>query len=115
LHIGHTSRLDALAAALSLGPSSTLLLISSLGSAVLAGLLDVCELSETELSDGDRKLALRRWWAGGWGDTAGDRFLPLPSTRPPPKDRREAMSRNVEGVRPSSTFSGSAGWGIYAA
>jgi hypothetical protein len=78
---------------LSLGPSNTLLVISSLGSAVLAGLLDVCELSDSELSDGDRKLALRRCWAGGWGDIAGDKFLPLPSTRPPPNDRREAISR----------------------
>jgi hypothetical protein len=60
LHIGHTSRLDALAAALSLGPSSTLLVMSSRGSAVLAGLFDVWELSDTELSEGERKLALRR-------------------------------------------------------
>lgn len=67
--------------------------MSSLGSAVLAGLFDVCELSDTELSDGDRKLALRRCWVGGWGDIAGDRFLPLPSTRPPPSDPREAISR----------------------
>jgi hypothetical protein len=61
---------------------------------VLAGLFEVWELSETELSEGDRKLALRRWWAGGWGDMAcaGERFLPLPSTRPPPSDRREAMA-----------------------
>jgi hypothetical protein len=82
---------------LSFWPSSTLLLISSLGSAVLAGLLEVCELSDTELSDGERKLALRRCWACGWGDNAGDRFLPLPSTRPPPRDRREAMSRMSKG------------------
>jgi hypothetical protein len=68
--------------------------MSSRGSAVLAGLFEVWELSETELSEGDRKLALRRWWPGGWGDMAcaGERFLPLPSTRPPPSDRREAMA-----------------------
>jgi hypothetical protein len=93
LHMGHTSRLDALAAAFSLGPSSTLLPMSSLVSAVLAGLLDVCELSDTELSEGARKLALRPWRACGCGEMAGDRFLPLPSTRPPPRDLREAMSR----------------------
>jgi hypothetical protein len=60
LHIGQTNLLDALAAALSLGPSSTLLVMSSRGSAVLAGLLEVWELSDTELSEGERKLALRR-------------------------------------------------------
>jgi len=95
-HIGHTSRLDALAAALSLGPDKTRLPMSSLGSAVLAGLLDVCELSDTELSEGDRKLVFRRCWCWCWGlgcgETAGDRFRPLPSTRPPPRDLREAMS-----------------------
>lgn len=93
LHIGHTRRLDALAAAFSLGPDSTLVLMSSFGSEVLAGLLDVCELSDMELSEGDRKLALRRCWGLGCGETAGDRFRPLPSTRPPPRDLREAMSR----------------------
>ena len=100
LQMGHTRRLEALAAAWSLGPSRTLLLMSSRVSAVLAGLLDVCELSERELSDGDSRLGWWRWWAGGWGemagDTAGDRFLPLPSTRPPPRDLREAMRASVE-------------------
>lgn len=97
LHIGHTSRLDARAAAFSLGPIKTLLLISSLVSDVLAGLLDVCELSDTELSEGDSKLALRRWTADGCGDAAaGDKFLPLPSTRPPPRDLREAIFGSVE-------------------
>jgi hypothetical protein len=33
--------------------------MSSLGSAVLAGLLDVCELRERELSEGESRLALR--------------------------------------------------------
>jgi hypothetical protein len=93
LHMGHTSLLDALAAAFSLGPSNTLLLMSSLVSAVLAGLLDVCELSDTELSEGARKLALRPWRVCGCGEMAGERFFPLPSTRPPPRDLREAMSR----------------------
>lgn len=73
--------------------------MSSLVSAVLAGLLDVCELSDSELSEGDSRLALRRWWAGGCGETAGDKFLPLPSTRPPPRDLPEVMIAAVEGCR----------------
>jgi hypothetical protein len=107
LHMGQARRLLARAAAFSLGPSSTLLPISSLVSAVLAGLLEVWLLSDNELSEGDSRLALRTWLCGAWsvctdacagdcacegaGDTAGDRFLPLPSTRPPPRDLREAM------------------------
>lgn len=101
LHIGHARRLLARAAAFSLGPSRTLLPMSSLGSAVLAGLLDVWLLSDRELSEGDSRPALRTWLCcacgacsacGGAGDTAGDRFLPLPSTRPPLRDLREAMA-----------------------
>ena len=65
--------------------------MSSRVSAVLAGLLDVCELSDTELSEGDSRLALRMCCGRGCGEAAGDRFRPLPSTRPPPKDLREAM------------------------
>jgi hypothetical protein len=106
LHIGHTSRLDALAAAFSLGPNSTLLLISSLISAVLAGLCDVCELSDTELGEGERKLALRRCCGCGCGDMAGDRFFPLPSTRPPPRDLREAIAKYRE------ESGESVGWGM---
>jgi hypothetical protein len=76
--------------------------MSSLVSAVLAGLLDVCELSDMELSEGDNKLALRRWWAGGRGLRAGDRFLPLPSTRPPPRDLPEVIMLMGEEYRPCS-------------
>lgn len=97
--MGQTSLLEALAAAFSLGPRRTLLVMSSRVSAVLAGLLEVCELSDRELSEGESMLALRRCWAGGAGDTAGDRFLPLPSTRPPPRDLREAMLERVEDSR----------------
>jgi hypothetical protein len=78
--------------------------MSSLFSAVLAGLFDVWLLSDRELSEGDSRLALRTWLCcafcacGAAGDTAGDRFLPLPSTRPPPRDLREAMIKE-EGYR----------------
>jgi hypothetical protein len=57
--MGQASLFDALAAAFSEGPTRTLLAISSLGSAVLAGLFDVWELSESELSEGESKLAFR--------------------------------------------------------
>jgi hypothetical protein len=73
LQMGHTSLLDALAAARSACPDRTWLPMSSFVSAVLAGLFDVCELSERELSEGDSKLALRRCWGCGCGDKAGDR------------------------------------------
>lgn len=107
LHIGHTSLLEALAAAFCVSPRRTLLLMSSLVSAVLAGLFDVCELKDTELSEGDSRLALRRCWAAGCGEMAGDRageragerFLPLPSTRPPPSDLPEVMIEAVEESR----------------
>lgn len=106
LHIGHTSLLDALAAAFSVGPISTLLLMSSRVSWVLAGLMDVCELSDTELSEGDSRLALRRWAGavavGCGGGAAGDRFLPLPSTRPPPRDLREVIFGSVLWSREST-------------
>src|SRR5690242_1305410 len=108
--MGHARRLLA-RAAFSLGPSRTLLPMSSLVSAVLAGLLDVWLLSDNELSEGDNRPALRTWLCcacgacnvcGGAGNaaggTAGDRFLPLPSTRPPPRDLREAMARERERV-----------------
>lgn len=76
-----------------LAAASTLLPMSSLGSAVVAGLLDVWELSDTELSEGERS---RLGVAVIVVAAAGDRFLPLPSTRPPPKDLREAMMASVE-------------------
>lgn len=95
--MGQNNLLDALAGALSVLPRSTLLLMSSLVSAVLAGLFDVWELRETELSEGDSRLALRRCCEGGCGETAGDRFFPLPSTRPPPRDLPEVMIEGVEG------------------
>lgn len=60
--MGQTSLLEALAAALSEPARSTLAPISSFVSFVLAGLLEVCELSDRELSEGDSRLALRWCW-----------------------------------------------------
>lgn len=109
LQMGHTSLLEALAAAFSAPGSRTLLVMSSLVSAVLAGLLEVWELRDKELSEGD-SVALRRWAAGGRGDTAGDRLRPLPSTRPPPRDLPEVMMCAVARVRRGSYGS----WGTAA-
>jgi hypothetical protein len=86
LHIGHTSLLEALAAAaFSVLASRTLLPISSLVSVVLAGLTEVCELRDSELSEGDSKLTLRLWWwwgGRGCGETAGERLCPVHVRRP---------------------------------
>ena len=46
------------------------------------GVLDVCELRDIELLDGDRAPEGR---SCGLIGTGGARFLPLPSTRPPPR------------------------------
>lgn len=55
------------------------------------GVLDACELSDVELSDGESRPELRTGCllgaAGG-----GARFLPVPSTRPPPRVLRAAMA-----------------------
>lgn len=92
--MGQMSLVEALACGEGvLAAASTLLPMSSLGSAVVAGLLDVWELSDTELSEGERS---RLGVAVIVVAAAGDRFLPLPSTRPPPKDLREAMMASVE-------------------
>lgn len=94
--MGQTSLVEALACGEGmLAAASTLLPMSSRGSAVVAGLLDVCELSDTELSEGERsRLGVAVIVVAA--AAAGDRFLPLPSTRPPPKDLREAMMASVE-------------------
>lgn len=84
LHIGQTMRLVASAAALAppCSSSATLVVISS----VLTdkGVLLVCESRDTELSEGDRSPDVcgtgTLLGAGG----GGARFLPEPSTRPPP-------------------------------
>lgn len=46
--------------------------------------VEVCELSETELSEGVS-------CCGRCGMTAGERVRPLPKTRPPPRDLRDAI------------------------
>lgn len=66
------------------------------------GVVDVCELREMELSEGDRRLVLRVWLWLLWvlelclccalAATAGDNDLPLPRMRPPPSDLRAAIS-----------------------
>lgn len=56
-----------------------------------SGVVEVCESSETELADGDRRLVFRVCCGRALAATAGDSDLPLPSTLPPPSDLREAM------------------------
>lgn len=46
-------------------------------------MLDVCELSERELSDGDKRPEVFR--TAVLTGVGSARFLPLPSTRPPPR------------------------------
>jgi hypothetical protein len=53
------------------------------------GVLEVCELSDIELLDGDRAPEGR---SCGLIGTGGARFLPLPSTLPPPRLLLAAMS-----------------------
>lgn len=52
------------------------------------GVLEVWELSDIELLEGDRAPEGRR---SGLFGTGGARFLPLPSTRPPPRLLRAAI------------------------
>lgn len=64
-------------------------------SCVDKGVLDACELRETELSEGDRtpgRIAGLGLLAAS-GGAGGPRLFPFPSTRPPPRLRREAMLR----------------------
>ncbi|KAI9663125.1 MAG: hypothetical protein M1821_008173 [Bathelium mastoideum] len=54
--------------------------------------VDTCELSDTELSEGDRMLLVLVEFRLCCGvATAGDSDRPLPRIRPPPSDRREVM------------------------
>ena len=67
----------------------------------MSSLLDVWELSETELTEGESRLALRRCADEAAGEAAAcddsdcETCRPLPSTRPPPKDRREVIEGNM--------------------
>jgi hypothetical protein len=56
------------------------------------GVLDVCELREIELFEGDNAPEGR---SCGLMGTGGARFLPLPSTLPPPKLLLAAMFLTV--------------------
>ena len=61
-------------------------------SAGTGGGLDVWELRETELSDGDNRPVFRTTDLGDAAVGAGGaRFFPFPRTRPPPKLRRFAI------------------------
>jgi hypothetical protein len=69
------------------------------------GVLEVWELREMELFEGDRALEGRR---SGLLGTGGARFLPLPRTRPPPRLLRAAMvSRLLDRVHAAEEFGGS--------
>jgi hypothetical protein len=69
------------------------------------GVLEVWELREMELFEGDRAPEGRR---SGLFGTGGARFLPLPSTRPPPKLLRAAMlSRFLDRTHAAEEFGGS--------
>lgn len=82
LHIGQTILELAAAAAWAVpcSSSATLAVMSSFSTD--KGVLEVCELSDIELSEGERPPEGRS--CGFWA-TGGARFLPLPSTLPPPK------------------------------
>ena len=53
------------------------------------GVVEVCELKDTELSDGESRLAFRE--CCGLAAVAGDNDLPLPKILPPPSDLRAAI------------------------
>lgn len=82
LHIGQTILELAAAAAWAVPCSSraTRAVMSSFS--VDMGVLEVCELRDIELLDGDRAPEGRNCGLTG---TGGARFLPLPSTLPPPR------------------------------
>jgi hypothetical protein len=88
LHIGQTILELAAAAAWAVPCSSraTRAVMSSFS--VDIGVLDVCELREIELFEGDNAPEDR---SCGLTGTGGARFLPLPSTLPPPKLLLAAM------------------------
>jgi hypothetical protein len=94
LHIGQTILELAVAAAWAVPCSSraTRAVMSSFS--VDMGVLEVCELRDIELLDGDRAPEGRNCGLTG---TGGARFLPLPSTLPPPKLLLAAMILTLPG------------------
>ena len=98
LHIGQTMRLLAAAAACAEPCSSRAMREVRSSWSVDIGVLEVCDDSDTELSEGDNRPGVRTvcWMCLGVTveDVAGDggaRPLPDPSTRPPPRLLRAAM------------------------
>lgn len=68
------------------------------------GVLEVWELREIELFEGDKAPEGRR---SGLFGTGGARFLPLPSTRPPPRLLRAAIiSRLLDRAHAAEEFGG---------
>lgn len=104
LHIGQTILELAAAAAWAVPCSSraTRAVMSSFS--VDIGVLEVWELSDMELFEGDKAPDGRR---SGLFGTGGARFLPLPSTRPPPRLLREAiLSRLLDRGHAAEEFGG---------
>lgn len=88
LHIGQTMRELAAAAACAAPCSSRAMRDVRSSFSVDIGVLEVCELRDTELSEGDSKPGLRTDWTclgGAGGCDGGARLLPDPRTRPPPR------------------------------
>lgn len=90
LHIGQTSRELAAAAAWAEPCSSRATRDVRSSFSVDMGVLEVCELNDTELSEGDSRPICLGW--GGCGGGGAARPFPLPSTRPPPRLLRAAMA-----------------------
>ena len=88
LHMGHTILELAAAAAWAEACSSRATRDVRPSFSVDTGMLDACELRDTELSEGDSKpeFGVCDLFTGG-----GARLLPVPSTLPPPKALLAAM------------------------
>lgn len=90
-----------LAAAAGAEPCSSRATLEVMSSfSVDSGVLEVWLLSDTELSDGDRRPGVRKTAAlpaagGGGGGGGGAKPFPVPRTRPPPRLLREAMILHI--------------------
>jgi hypothetical protein len=99
--MGHTIRELAAAAAWAEACSSSATREVRSSFSADKGVPDVCELSDTELSDGDSRPVFKTaCLGGGAGGGGGARFLPLPSTLPPPNCLRAAMAIAFVGTTP---------------